>query len=412
MKRPKLVHLVTSPQTARAFLRGQLAFLREQGFDVTLVSAPGPDLDYVGQTEGVATIAVPMRREPSPLHDLASLKRLTNVFRTLRPEIVHYGTPKASFLGGLAAKLARVPIRVMTLHGMRADGLGGLPRRVVLAMERLSCGAAQRVFCVGESLRTRALELKLAAPHKLKVLANGTANGIDSAYFSRSPDVLSAARALQERLKIPSGCPVIGFVGRLVQDKGVAELIAAFQQLRPEFPGIKLLLVGPFEDYDGLSVELRDAIGQDEEVLQLGFLDDPRPAYALMTALALPSYREGFPYVPMEAAAMGVPVIATQVTGCVDAVVPGVTGALTPPRDSRALADALSDYLRSPELVERHGAAGRDRVLRDFPPRVVWEALSQEYGELLDAAPSPNKPQSVSAANPGLGLALQEIRAE
>ncbi len=412
MKRPKLVHLVTSPQTARAFLRGQLAFLREQDFDVTLVSAPGPDLDYVGQTEGVATIAVPMRREPSPVHDLVSLKQLTGVFRSLRPEIVHYGTPKASFLGGLAARLARIPFRVMTLHGMRADGLSGLPRRIVLTMERISCGAAQRVFCVGESLKARALELKLAAPQKLKVLANGTANGIDAEHFSRTPTVMAAAQALQVRLTIPSGCPAIGFVGRLVQDKGVAELIAAFQQIRSTFPGVKLLLVGPFEDYDGLSPELRDSIARDADILLLGFLDDPRPAYALMTALALPSYREGFPYVPMEAAAMGVPVVATNVTGCVDAVRPGVTGALVPPRDSHALALALGDYLRSPQQAEQHGAAARNRVLRDFTPQVVWEALLREYGELLGDFSSKNKRHFESEPTDGLSLALQEARGE
>lgn len=383
MTKPRLVHIVTSPLTARAFLCGQLRFLQVQGFDVTLITGAGPELAQVGEQEGVATIAIPMRREPSPVHDGIALKRLTSTLRELRPEIVHCGTPKASFLGGLAAWFAGVPIRLMTLHGMRADGLRQPARSLVLAMERVSCWTAQRVFCVGESLRQRALELKLAPPEKLKVLAEGTANGIDVEHFSRTPDVLRASDSLRQSLSLSDGSSVIGFVGRLTRDKGVAELISAFQRLKPEFSGLKLLLVGPFEDYDGLAADLRVEIVSNPDIIHLGFLEDPRPAYAHMTVLALPSYREGFPYVPMEAAAMGLPVVATQVTGCIDAVVDGVTGILVPPRNPDALAAALRQYLCSPETCSRHGDCGRERVARDFSPTAVWEALAHEYFDLL-----------------------------
>src|SRR5262249_3492924 len=152
---------------------------------------------------------------------------LTRLLRSLAPEIVHYGTPKASFLGGTAASLARVPIRLMTLHGMRADGLNQPMKSIVLAMERISCRTAHRVYCVSSSLRERALELRLASPQKLKILAKGSANGLDADYFSPTSAVLAQAESLRQRLGLSVETPILGFVGRLVRDKGVVELIEA-----------------------------------------------------------------------------------------------------------------------------------------------------------------------------------------
>ncbi len=379
----KLVHIETTAPSAWAFLRGQLRFMRERGYDVTLITSPGPELEVTGAREGVRTIAVPMRREPAPWHDVVSLMRLTSVFRSLRPDIVNVGTPKASLLAGLAGILARVPIRLMTLRGMRADGLTQPARSVMLAMEWMSCRSAHQVYCVSKSLRQRALELKLGSSDKLKVTGPGSGNGVNSLQFSRSPDVLARAEALRMTLGLSVGTPVIGFVGRLVKDKGVAELMAAFRRLQPEIAGLKLLLVGPFEEYDGLPAGLRAEIERDPQIIHLGFVEDPVPAYALMTVATLPTYREGFGNAPMEAAAMELPVVATQVTGCFDAVLHGQTGMLVPARDSTALADALRIYLADADLRRAHGAAGRERVVREFQPEMIWNLLDQEYTELL-----------------------------
>ncbi len=379
----KLVHIVTSPMTAWAFLRGQLRFMKERGFDITLISAPGWELDEIAQQEEADRIAVPMMREPAPLADSVTLARLTALLRRLRPDIVHCGTPKACLVGGLAARAAGVPARVMTLHGMRADGLTGPKRRLMVFLERLSCANAQRIYCVGESLRQRAIELRLASPEKLRVLGPGTANGIDAQRFARTPALLERTQALRERLNLPADALVIGFVGRLVRDKGVAELIGAFGELKREFPTLRLLLVGPLESYDGLDPELRTRITGDPQIVHTGFLESPECAYPLMTVLALPTYREGFPYVPMEAAAMEVPVVATRVTGCVDAVVDGRTGALVPVRDAAALATALATYLRDPALCRQHGQAGRMRVETEFRPEPIWQLLYEEYCEML-----------------------------
>ena len=386
-KQKKLVHIVTSPMTAWAFLRGQLRYMKEHGFDVTLISAPGWELNEIAQQEGVAAIPLPMLREPAPWSDTVSLARLTALLRRIGPQIVHCGTPKACLLGGLAARLAGVPARVMTLHGLRADGLSGTKNKLMLLFERLSCRNAQRIYCVSESLRSRAVELRLAPESKLRVLGAGTANGIDVERFSRSPALMKRAESLRERLKLPADAPVLGFVGRLVRDKGVAELITAFEELKREFPTLVLLLVGPLEEYDGLDADLRARITTDPQILQTGFLEDTAAAYPLMTLLALPTYREGFPYVPMEAAAMGLPVVATKVTGCIDAVLDGMTGTLVLPRDAKPLAQAVAAYLRNPALCQQHGEAGRRRVERDFRPESIWHLLYEEYCELLGELP-------------------------
>lgn len=396
----KLAHIVTSPVTAWSFLRGQLRFMKERGFDVTLISAPGWELDEIAKREEVQAIAMPMLREPAPVGDAVALVKLTRLLRRLRPDIVHCGTPKASLLGGLAARLAGVPTRVMTLHGMRADGLTSRSRKLVLIMERMSCKSAQRIYCVSESLRSRAVELELAPESKLRVLGPGTANGIDAERFSRSPSLLRRSEALREKLQLPAQVPVLGFVGRLVRDKGIAELMRAYRQLKSEFSELRLLLVGPLENYDGLEAGLRSQILSDPHVIHTGFLEDTETAYPLMTLLTLPTYREGFPYVPMEAAAMELPVVGTRVTGCVDAIVDGVTGTLVPPRDSEALATAIGVYLRDPALCGKHGAAARRRVEQEFRPEPIWQLLYEEYAALLkDAGISMCKRPNQAPAN-------------
>jgi glycosyltransferase involved in cell wall biosynthesis len=380
----KLVHIVTSPVTAWSFLRGQLRYMRQRGMDVTVIASPGPALEEVALSEGVNTIAVPMPRNPSPVRHSAALLRLTRIVHQLRPEIVHCATPQASFLGGMAAWVTGVPVRVMTLHGIGTEAVTGRKRAVFHFLERLSCRAAQRIYCVGQSLRSQAIELRLAPEEKLRVLAGGTCNGIEIGRFSRTPEVLRRCEALRDRLKLSPNAPVIGFVGRMVRFKGVADLIAAFKELKPQFPGLTLLLVGPMEKYEQLDPQIYADITQDPQIVPTGFLEDTPSAYPLMNVLALPSYREGFGYVLMEAAAMQVPTIATRITGCVDAVVDGVTGTLVPPGNVTALAGALRTYLSDPELCRRHGASGCERVARDFRPEPIWEALYHEYIELLE----------------------------
>lgn len=369
--KPHVVLALTSPIAWPRMFRGQARFLRRKGFRVTAVSAPGPDLERFGREEGVETVAVRIARQPSPLADLVSLWRLWRLFRRLRPDVVEAGTPKAGLLGMLAARLAGVRCRVYTLHGLRLETATG-PRRWVLALsERVAAWAAQCVVCVSPSLRARAVELGLVAAAKARTLGSGGINGVDLKRFGKA-------------LRRPIGDRTLGFVGRFTRDKGVEELYAAFQLLRSKRHGLKLLMVGDFEDGDPIAPHLRRSIQRDRDVLRPGFVDDPAPFLADMDIVVLPSYREGLPLTAMEAAAAGRPLVATRATGIVDAVVDGLTGLLAPQRDPQALAEAIESLLADPEAAKRMGAAARSHAERNFRPEAVWSARLALYRELFE----------------------------
>jgi glycosyltransferase involved in cell wall biosynthesis len=381
--RPRLFQGVTAPASAWALLRGQLRYMQERGFEVFLASSPGPLLQEAAKREGVHAVPVPIRREPALFHDFQSLRHLVAVIRRLKPDIAHVSTPKMGLLGAIAAWSCRVPVRLYTLRGIRADGFTGNRARLLVALERLTCALSHKVYCISHSVRDRARELRLAPPHKLRVLGDGSSNGVDTTRFSRTADILRAADALRDRLRLPAAAPVIGFVGRIARDKGFLELLGAYDQLLREIPELHLLVVGNFESHDEIPTEARAQLERDAQIISTGFLEDTAPAYALMDVLAFPSYREGFGNVAIEAAAMEIPVVACRVTGCVDAVVDGKTGILVPPRDMTALASALKRYLADPELRRSHGQAGRERAVRDFQPSRIWALLYEEYVQML-----------------------------
>lgn len=387
-EKPRLLHVVTSPMGAETMLRGQLRFLREEGFEVYVASSPGGGLNRVAASDGVTAFAVPMEREIAPLRDVVSLWRLWRLMRRLRPDVCHVGTPKAGLLGGLAALLAGVQRRFYTLHGLRLETATGLRRAILTRAERISCRLAHRVICVSKSLAERAIELGLVEASKTRIVASGSANGVDVSRFDCTALRQAGARRVRRGLGLPAEATVVGFVGRLSRDKGIAELIDAFQQLEDGFSGLRLLLVGCFETSDPVPAWVEASIRANPRIVHTGFVDDPSPLYQLMDVVVLPSYREGFPTVALEAAAAGKPIVATRVTGTQDAVVDGESGLLTPARDSFALAKAIGVLLEDRTRAARMGLAARRRVEREFPPERVWEGLLALYQEALEAGGS------------------------
>ena len=382
-RRPVLVHVTTVPQTLY-FLLGQIGYMKSRGYRVVAVSSPGPELDRVARSEGVEVHAVEMPRRITPLGDLLALFRLVLLFRRLRPDVVHAHTPKGGLLGMLAAFLSGVPGRVYTLHGLPLETAAGAKRTLLRLCERLSCMLARRVTAVSGSLRSRAAALGVCRAARMRVLAAGTVNGVD-AERRFSPVRVSRIEVARARrsLSIPSELRVLGFVGRVVRDKGVEDLLAAWSVLREEFPDLHLVVVGPLEAQDPVSAEASRVLRSDPRIRLAGYVESMPATYGVMDVVVLPTLREGFPQVPLEAAAMERPVVATAVTGCVDAVVHGETGTLVPPRDPEALARALRAYLLDPELRRRHGKAGRERVLREFRPERLWLHTAWEYDALL-----------------------------
>jgi glycosyltransferase involved in cell wall biosynthesis len=381
--RPKLLHITTRPESL-TFLQGQPRFFRSRGFDVHALSSPGPALGRFAAVEDIRTSTVQMYQTITPLRDLRILFRLWRTVRALRPTIVQAHMTKAGLLGMLAARAAGVPVCIYHNHGMACFSSRGLTRLLLRACERTACALAHRVFTVSPSVRQHAIAERLCDARKLKVLCNGTPNGLDArSRFSPDRYGSSCRTAMRSRLGIPDEDFTLGFVGRILRIKGIDELIRAWQILR-EDPRFHLLIVGAFDERDPVSDRTRAILRADPRIHMTGLVEDTAPLYAAIDVLVLPSHHEGFPLVALEASAMEIPVVASRVPGCIDAVRDGVTGTLIPPRNPRAITEAVLRYARDPGLSKEHGRAGRTRVLQEFQAEDIWEALNQEYRELLE----------------------------
>jgi lipopolysaccharide/colanic/teichoic acid biosynthesis glycosyltransferase/glycosyltransferase involved in cell wall biosynthesis len=382
MKVP-LVYILTTAGSADGFLKGQLTYMRERGWEVIVIAAQGDELRILRNREKVDTLAIPVKREISPLRDLVSLVRLYRVLRRLRPAIVNASTPKAGLLGMLAAYAAGVPVRIYTLRGLRLETVRG-PKRVVLsAAEHCASALSHRVICVSESLRRLYLTLGFSTEAKAVVLGAGSSNGIKIEMDTPNSEVCRKVGLLREKLGIPEDAPVVGFVGRFTRDKGIPELLDAFDQLLATVPEARLLMLGGFEDGDPIPKGYVDRLCHHARVVMAGWVSDPSCYYLIMDVLAFPSHREGLPSVPLEAAAAQIPTVAFDATGSVDAVSDGVTGTLVPLGDVGSFTRALQRYLTDNLLRRQHGRAARERVLRDFRPETFWESLHEEYVRLL-----------------------------
>lgn len=387
MPRPLVVHVTTVPMTLR-FLAGHVAWQKAQGFAVAAISSPGPHLAPFAAAAGIDVHAIAMPRRVTPLADAAALLRLVACLRRLRPAIVHAHTPKGGLLGVLAARLAGVPVAIYHLHGLPFATAAGMRRLLLRSSERVSCALARRVLCVSNSLRDEALAARLVAPERIAVPGGGSIAGIDAVRFDPARFPPAARAAWRRAHGVPQAATVLGFVGRLVRDKGIGDLAAAWARLHEAQPAAHLLLVGPPEPQDPVPPAVLAALRADPRVTCTGELPeaDLPAAYAAMDLAVLPTWREGFPVTALEAAAMALPLVATSVTGCVDAVVDGSTGVLVPPRDPAALARVLRDLVADPARRAALGAAARARACRDFAPARAFAAVTAEYRRLLAAA--------------------------
>lgn len=382
---PRLVHMTTVPMSL-SFLEGQIQHVKAKGFDVHVISSPDKALEEFGEEMQVETHELPMERRITPLRDLWALVRLFGILRKLRPHIVHGHTPKGGLLSMLGAWWCGVPVRIYHIHGLPMVTATGLKRKLLKWAEKISCAYASHVYCVSDSVRKVAVAEGLCPAEKVKVLLNGSINGID-ATTRFNPDRFDAntRNNVRQKYGIPEDALVIGFVGRIVRDKGIIELAQAWKSLRQEFPNLHLLLVGGFEPQDPIPNEIEKQLLEDERIHMAGWLsatEIPELCVA-MDVLALPSYREGFNTVLLESAAMKLPVVASRVPGCIEGVIEQVTGALVPSHNATALAEALRTYLHDGVIRQQHGKAGRDRVLKDFRPEDMSEAIYQEYVRLL-----------------------------
>lgn len=355
--------------------------LREAGFRVTLVSGPGELLLRTAAAEGVEWCSVSMRRQIAFFSDAVSLFRLCGLLRRVRPDLVEFSTPKAGLLGTLAARICRVPRRIYMLRGLRLERTNGVKRRLLLAAEKLAASSAHVVLCNSESLRASALAAGIAPAEKLRILGGGSSNGVDTYRYSPGES------HVRQQFSVPLDVPVVGFVGRLTRDKGLPELIEAFETIVRAEPHTHLLLVGGFDhSEDRLSAELRNRILSHPRIRMTGYVEQTAEFYRAMDVMVLPSWREGFPNAVLEAAATGIPVVTTTTTGSRDSVVPEVTGLLIPPGYPEAISEAVLKLLRDPERRRQMGRAARSWVLEHYIDERVLKLTTDFYRSLLPSA--------------------------
>ncbi|HOT30017.1 MAG TPA: glycosyltransferase family 4 protein [Candidatus Ozemobacteraceae bacterium] len=379
----KLVQITTVPMTL-GFFTGHVRYMKERGVETEAISSPGPELDRFAGLTGIACHPIPIDRRLAPANDVISLFRLYRLLKELRPDIVHSHTPKAGLLGTLAARMAGVKCRVLSVFGLPQMTKSGALKTLLDMTTRLSCKCADLVWCDSPSMREYMIHQHLCRAGKVVVLGHGSVGGVDAAR-KFNPDTYGeeVRREIRFRYGIPEGAPVIGFIGRVVADKGMNEFAHVWRILRKEFPEMHLLLVGIFEPSDPLKRENEEMLRNDPRVHLTGWCHDIPQHLSILDLLINPSYREGFGVVHLEAAAMGIPVLATQIPGCIDSVQDGVTGILVPPRDVTALENALRRYVGDASLRLRHGTAGRIRVQNLFRPESISEALLTTYRRLL-----------------------------
>jgi glycosyltransferase involved in cell wall biosynthesis len=378
---PKVAHVTTVDSSLRYLLLNQLERIRAEGYDVVGVSATGPDVEAI-EARGIAHFAIPMTRRFTPLADLRALLALVRLMRRERFDVVHTHTPKAGLLGQLAARMSGVPTVVNTLHGFYFhEGSPPITKRFYVWMERVAGACSDVILSQNREDIATAVRERIAPAERLKWLGNG----IDIHRFDRSRLEAASLDALRTSIGIPADALVVGFVGRLVEEKGILDLLEAFRGVAREIPSARLLVVGPYdtEKPDALRPEVAERYGIADRCHFLGMRDDMPELYALMDVLVLPSYREGFPRAPMEASAMGVPTVVTDIRGCREAVVHGENGLMYPVGDAEALRAALIELLRDERKRAKMGEAGRAMAEDRFDEQKVFDRVLNEYARLL-----------------------------
>ena len=378
----KIIRITTIPASLCILLHGQHRFMN-QHFEVIGISSEGDFLKEVQKEEGIRTCAVNMSRSITPIHDLIALVRLIRIFRKQKPDIIHTHTPKAGILGMLAAKLAGVPFRLHTVAGLPLLEATGNKRRLLDFVEKITYACATKVYPNSFGLKDIILQNNYCSASKIQVIGNGSSNGIDTEHFSPQQVTSETIEKLKEAYKIAINDFVFVFVGRLVADKGINELVKAFDAVFKECPTAKLLLVGPREsELDPLNAETDQLLKSNPAILLAGFQQDVRPWLSIADALVFPSYREGFPNVVMQAGAMGLPSIVTDINGCNEIIIEGVNGIIIPSKDEEALYKAMKYFIDNKDKVAEMAANARQLIASRYEQKMVWEAILKEYQSL------------------------------
>ena len=385
MIKKKLIRVTTVPISLDKLIEGQMKFMTSHNFEVVGISSPGELLDKVGIKEGVRVKNITMSRKITPIQDLKAVFKLYKIFKKEKPTIVHTHTPKAGIVGMLASYLARVPNRLHTVAGLPLLEATGIKRKVLNTVEKITYNCATKVYPNSYGLKNIILENEFTRKSKLKVIGSGSSNGIDTSYFNLELFLDEENKFLRNKLDIVEDDFVFIFIGRIVGDKGINELVAAFEKLSTENKKVKLLLVGLFEEeLDPLQEKTTNIIKNNKQIISVGYQNDVRPYFAIANALVFPSYREGFPNVVMQAGSMSLPSIVTDINGCNEIIENYLNGIVIKVKSVSAIYDAMLEMYTDKQLYRRIKEKTRNIIKQRYERKLFWGLLLSEYNYLIN----------------------------
>ena len=382
----KLIRITTIPLSLDKLLGKQLSFMNDY-YEVIAVSADEKELERVTKKYGVKHHHVEMTRQITPWKDLKAVWKMYKFLKKEKPEIVHTHTPKAGLVGMMAAYFAGVPNRLHTVAGLPLLEASGPKRKVLNLVEKITYAFANKIYPNSFGLQKIIVDEKFCSPQKLKVIGNGSSNGIDSTRFNLSQVPVEKTTVYRQQLSISEKDFVFIFVGRLVKDKGINELVAAFCNLKSSLKTsnpqtLKLLLVGPHEKHlDPLNPETEQEISKNPDIIETGFQSDVRPFFAVSDALVFPSYREGFPNVVLQALSMELPAIVSNINGCNEIITSNKNGIIVPAKDEKALQKAMEKLYNDHQFYVGLKKTSRESIMK-YEQKHVWQELLKEYRSL------------------------------
>lgn len=378
----KLIRVTTIPLSLEKLLEGQMSFMNNY-FEVTAVSSDKKKLEEVGDKEKVSVFYLELTRKITILKDLKAVFNFYKFLKKEKPFIVHSHTPKAGLVSMLASKLAGVPNRLHTVAGLPLLEATGLKRIILNKVEWLTYICATKVYPNSFELKKIIIKENLAKEKKLKVIGYGSSNGINLEYFNSNKFLKEDITSKKTKLNIKQEDFVYIFVGRIVKDKGINELVESFKKINKKYNNTKLLLVGPFEnDLDPISDKNQKEIKQNSNIIEVGYVEDVRPYFLMANVLVFPSYREGFPNVVMQAGAMGLPSIVSDINGCNEIIKNNINGIIVPVKNNTILQQSMEKLLLEKGLYLKLKENARVQIESKYDQKFIWNEILEEYKNL------------------------------
>jgi glycosyltransferase involved in cell wall biosynthesis len=383
--RYKVFRIATVPQSLHQLVKPQLDYLQN---DFEMITASGPfDQENINDYEKweYKHYDIPLTRKMTPLKDLKAIIQLQRIIKREKVDIVHTLTPKAGFIGMLAAFLAGTKIRLHTVTGLKFSGTGGMQKKLLIAFEKLTYKLAHQVMPNSQGVYNYIIENKLCKPGKLKMLANGATIGIDLNKYSRTPEIEHAAEKIKEASHISNEDFICCFIGRITKQKGIEELITAFQQIFPVHKNVKLILLGRYEQHlDPIDEKFVTEIKSNPRIIHFGFQTDIRPHLALSHLFVFPSYREGLPNVVLQAGSFDLPCVVTDIPGSNEIIKDEYNGLIVPAKDADSLAKAVFRLIEDEKLRKKMNTCAREAVITKYDQTLILQSLKDEYYKWLN----------------------------